>query len=196
MSDSGCTLEASQIEPGEAFRIEEAVNLDDLAARNRKPHHHQGPPVGHDDNPRGAIDERRNFDCGGLRNRSLTALFHGKVMTSQVKTVVETSTPEEAINVMLVGHLRHLPILGRSAPRVRRAAHVVCSRRCDSGIHAGRHPPLRDPDAHLPEAPEDSDAIDHQRHWPGPRTHTPGRVCEFGEHRPKEGKKCPGPLAK
>ena len=35
-----------------------------------------------------------------------------EVMTSPVKTVVDTSTPEEAINVMLVGHLRHLPILG------------------------------------------------------------------------------------
>jgi hypothetical protein len=35
MSDSGRTIEASQIEPREAFRIEEAVNLDDLAARKR-----------------------------------------------------------------------------------------------------------------------------------------------------------------
>ena len=34
------------------------------------------------------------------------------VMTSEVKTITDTSTPEEAINVMLVGHLRHLPILG------------------------------------------------------------------------------------
>jgi CBS domain-containing protein len=34
------------------------------------------------------------------------------VMTSEVKTVTDSSTPDEAINVMLVGHLRHLPILG------------------------------------------------------------------------------------
>jgi CBS domain-containing protein len=34
------------------------------------------------------------------------------VMTSEVKTVTDTCTPDEAINVMLVGHLRHLPILG------------------------------------------------------------------------------------
>lgn len=34
------------------------------------------------------------------------------VMTSEVKTVTDDCTPDEAINVMLVGHLRHLPILG------------------------------------------------------------------------------------
>jgi IMP dehydrogenase len=34
------------------------------------------------------------------------------VMTTAVKTVTEASTPEEASNVMLVGHLRHLPVLG------------------------------------------------------------------------------------
>jgi CBS domain-containing protein len=34
------------------------------------------------------------------------------VMTSEVKTVTDTCTTDEAINVMLVGHLRHLPILG------------------------------------------------------------------------------------
>lgn len=33
------------------------------------------------------------------------------VMTPDVKTVVDTSTAEEAIDVMLVEHLRHLPIL-------------------------------------------------------------------------------------
>ena len=65
MSDSGGTIKDSQIEPREAFRIEEAVNLDDLAARNRKPHYDEGPPVGHDDNPRGAIDERRILTAAG-----------------------------------------------------------------------------------------------------------------------------------
>jgi CBS domain-containing protein len=34
------------------------------------------------------------------------------VMTPEVKTITETSTEEEAIGVMLNGHLRHLPILG------------------------------------------------------------------------------------
>ena len=33
------------------------------------------------------------------------------VMTAVVDTITQTSTHEEAINVMLVGHLRHLPIL-------------------------------------------------------------------------------------
>lgn len=33
------------------------------------------------------------------------------VMTAEVKTITETFTPEEASSVMLVGHLRHLPIL-------------------------------------------------------------------------------------
>jgi CBS domain-containing protein len=35
------------------------------------------------------------------------------VMTSDVKTLTDDSTPDEAIEVMLVGHLRHVPILGR-----------------------------------------------------------------------------------
>ena len=66
-SDSRRTPEASQIEPREAFRIEEAVNLHDLPAHNREPHHHERPLVGHDDNSRGAVDEHRNLDGGGLR---------------------------------------------------------------------------------------------------------------------------------
>ena len=33
------------------------------------------------------------------------------VMTAAVDTITQTSTHEEAINVMLIGHLRHLPIL-------------------------------------------------------------------------------------
>jgi hypothetical protein len=49
-----------QVEQREALRIEKAVSLDDLAARNRKPHHRERPPVGQDDHPGGAIDERRN----------------------------------------------------------------------------------------------------------------------------------------
>jgi CBS domain-containing protein len=34
------------------------------------------------------------------------------VMTSEVKTVTDASSVEDAIEVMLSGHLRHLPILG------------------------------------------------------------------------------------
>jgi CBS domain-containing protein len=34
------------------------------------------------------------------------------VMTADVKTVTDASTPDEAISVMLVGHLRHLPVVG------------------------------------------------------------------------------------
>lgn len=34
------------------------------------------------------------------------------VMTSDVKTVTDTATPEEASSLMIDGHLRHLPVLG------------------------------------------------------------------------------------
>ena len=34
-----------------------------------------------------------------------------EVMTPEVKTATEATTAEEAIDVMLVGHVRHLPIL-------------------------------------------------------------------------------------
>jgi len=43
--------------------------------------------------------------------RDTEATLVREVMTSEVKTVIDTSTPEEAIDVMLDGHLRHLPIL-------------------------------------------------------------------------------------
>jgi CBS domain-containing protein len=35
------------------------------------------------------------------------------VMTSDVKALTDDSTPDEAIDVMLVGHLRHVPVLDR-----------------------------------------------------------------------------------
>jgi CBS domain-containing protein len=35
-----------------------------------------------------------------------------EVMTPEVKTITEDATHEDAVSVMLVGHLRHLPILG------------------------------------------------------------------------------------
>ena len=44
--------------------------------------------------------------------RSPRATLVREVMTTDVKTVTEASTAEEAIGVMLLGHLRHLPILG------------------------------------------------------------------------------------
>ena len=37
----------------------------------------------------------------------------GDVMTQDVKTLTDHATPEEAIEVMLVGHLRHVPVLGK-----------------------------------------------------------------------------------
>jgi len=49
------------IEAREAFRIEEAVDLNDLLARNCKPHDREGPPVGYDDHSGGAID--RHLHC-------------------------------------------------------------------------------------------------------------------------------------
>src|SRR5262245_53555263 len=35
------------------------------------------------------------------------------VMTSEVKTLTDDATPDEVIEVMLVGHLRHVPVLAR-----------------------------------------------------------------------------------
>ena len=45
--------------------------------------------------------------------RSPGATLVRDVMTSDVKTLTDDSTPDEVIQVMLVGHLRHVPILGR-----------------------------------------------------------------------------------
>jgi CBS domain-containing protein len=44
--------------------------------------------------------------------RSPDATLVREVMTADVKTVTDVCTPDEAISVMLNGHLRHLPILG------------------------------------------------------------------------------------
>jgi CBS domain-containing protein len=44
--------------------------------------------------------------------RSPHATLVRDVMTTEVKTVTEASTAEEAISVMLLGHLRHLPFSG------------------------------------------------------------------------------------
>ena len=37
-----------------------------------------------------------------------------EVMTSPVKTLTDDSTPDQAIELMLVGHLRHVPVLDQS----------------------------------------------------------------------------------
>ena len=42
----------------EALRIGDGVDLDDLAVGDREPDHRHGPPVGDDDHPGGAVDER------------------------------------------------------------------------------------------------------------------------------------------
>lgn len=46
------------------------------------------------------------------QGRNPAATLVSDVMTAEVKTVTEAATSEEAISVMLIGHLRHLPILG------------------------------------------------------------------------------------
>ena len=46
-----------------------------------------------------------------LRRDPETTLIRD-VMTSEVKTVTDATRPEDAIEVMLTGRLRHLPVLG------------------------------------------------------------------------------------
>jgi CBS domain-containing protein len=45
--------------------------------------------------------------------REIATTLVREVMTADVMTVTEASTNEEASKVMLVEHLRHLPVLGR-----------------------------------------------------------------------------------
>jgi CBS domain-containing protein len=45
------------------------------------------------------------------QGRTPGATLVREVMTSDAKTVTDACSPEEAIKVMLEGHLRHLPIL-------------------------------------------------------------------------------------
>jgi CBS domain-containing protein len=47
------------------------------------------------------------------RQREIATTLVREVMTADVMTVTEASTNEEASKVMLVEHLRHLPVLGR-----------------------------------------------------------------------------------
>jgi CBS domain-containing protein len=46
------------------------------------------------------------------RQREVATTPVREVMTADVMTVTEASTPEEASKVMLIEHLRHLPVLG------------------------------------------------------------------------------------
>lgn len=65
MSISGRIIEDGKIEAREAFGIKYAVNLDDLPARDREPHHREGLSVEHDDYSRGAVHERGTPDGAG-----------------------------------------------------------------------------------------------------------------------------------
>jgi CBS domain-containing protein len=47
------------------------------------------------------------------RQREIATTPVREVMTADVMTVTEASTQEDASKVMLIGHLRHLPVLGR-----------------------------------------------------------------------------------
>jgi hypothetical protein len=77
-SVSGRIIEDGKIEAREAFGIKNTINLDDLPARNRKPHHREGPPVGHDDNSRGAVHERGTPDSVGQRKRDRSPRHFGR----------------------------------------------------------------------------------------------------------------------
>jgi len=47
------------------------------------------------------------------QERSPSVTLVREVMTSDVKTLTDDSAVDEAIDMMLVGHLRHVPIVGR-----------------------------------------------------------------------------------
>jgi hypothetical protein len=67
MSVSGRIITHGKIEPRKAFWIEEAVNRDDLATSNRKPHQCERPPLDHGESPSGTIDEHRMQNSQRLR---------------------------------------------------------------------------------------------------------------------------------
>ena len=47
------------------------------------------------------------------QSRDPRATLVRDVMTADVRTVIDASTSEEAIEIMLTEHLRHLPVLGK-----------------------------------------------------------------------------------
>jgi CBS domain-containing protein len=61
---------------------------------------------------RGIFTERDLMLRVVMQGRSPEATLVRDVMTTEVKTVTDGVDPEDAIHVMLDGHLRHLPILG------------------------------------------------------------------------------------
>ena len=61
---------------------------------------------------RGIFTERDLMLRVVKQKRSPETTMVREVMTSEVKTVTRACPPEDAIGVMLEGHLRHLPVLG------------------------------------------------------------------------------------
>lgn len=61
---------------------------------------------------RGIFSERDLMLRVVRQRRDPAATYVREVMTVEVMTVTESATSEEAIGIMLSGHLRHLPILG------------------------------------------------------------------------------------
>jgi CBS domain-containing protein len=66
-----------------------------------------------DGNLRGIFTERDVMLRVVKPGRDSRVTLVQEVMTVDVQTVSEVSTRQEAVNVMLGGHLRHLPVVGR-----------------------------------------------------------------------------------
>ena len=62
---------------------------------------------------RGIFTERDVLLRVVQQRRNPETTLVGEVMTSEVKALTDDSTPDEVIDVMLVGHLRHVPVLDR-----------------------------------------------------------------------------------
>jgi len=65
------------------------------------------------DTLRGIFTERDVMLRVVLQGRDAAATLVRDVMTADVKTLTDDASPDEAIEVMLRGHLRHVPILDR-----------------------------------------------------------------------------------
>jgi CBS domain-containing protein len=63
---------------------------------------------------RGIFSERDVMLRVVQQERSPAATLVSGVMTSDVRTLIDDATADEAIEVMLLGHLRHVPILGKN----------------------------------------------------------------------------------
>src|SRR5262245_11051527 len=62
---------------------------------------------------RGIFTERDLMLRVVQQNRDPRTTLVREVMTPDVKTLTDNATPDEAIEVMIVGHLRHVPVLGK-----------------------------------------------------------------------------------